>query len=157
MHVYLTQRENATPLTRRVVVAGDESFLKLGAAFDDLRPINDYLTLFSPSVSDQELDWRIACNAVLLGQPEEQFAAEQLEMLRTVWGRESRDPVVAAARLQGRVDVYREIAGHLAAALDHFEVAYLALKPEQEPRSPWQANFALLQDGPTWKIYKRIR
>jgi hypothetical protein len=152
-HRYAGQGSQA-PLEPNAVLAGSMDFVDIAVVAENLRPLVHYCAIFSPSLTDDELDRRIALNSYLEGIDRTGFEASQQQLLSsTVWGVEARDASRRRERLQHRVASYDSIAAEPEAALRHFRVRYVAHKRGQPLPSSLNPAWTLLQDGPFWQVW----
>lgn len=152
------EQHNAThlPFMPNAVMAGDKDFVNLAVILDNLRPLDHYAVIMSPSIDNSEWDARVALNGFLLGLDREAFGAKQREVLNNnVLGPEARDPARRAERLDNRLKIYDQIASNPRPALDRFQVKYVALAKDVPPPSYLAANWRRLADGPYWQVWER--
>jgi hypothetical protein len=138
------------------VVAGDKDFVYLAAVLNNLRPLNHYAVILSPSIDNSEWDYRVALDGFIRGLDREAFARNQRAALDSnVLGLEARDPIRRAQRLAGRLEKYDEVAANSGPAMNRFHVRYVALPKGVVPPSYLAANWRRLADGPYWQIWER--
>jgi hypothetical protein len=152
------QQQNTTPsqFAPNAVITGDKDFMNVAAIVNNLRPLDHYAVVMSPSLDNAAWDARVALNGFMLGLNREAFAASQRKLIGDyVWGQEARDPARRAARLESRLGIYDQIAANPGAALDHFRVKYVALPKDAVPPSYLNSNWQRLTDGPYWQVWER--
>jgi hypothetical protein len=142
-------------LAPNAVIAGDHQFVDLAAILNNLRPLDHYAVVVSPSVSSSEWDTRIALNSFLLGLDRQTFAGRQRADLDIwEWGLEARDPAHREERLSGRIRIYDQIAADPFPSLRRFQVKYVALRKENGVASNYiRSNWLRIQDGPYWELW----
>lgn len=134
------------------VVAGDPAYTEMAIGLENLRPLAQYCTLFSPTVVDAEFAERQALNAALGGTARETFKAQQTRELGLGWGPWSRNPALLSQRLEELLANYDRSLAAADPALDRFHVGLVARKDDPPPPGTgWQ----LVQAGPTWKVWQR--
>jgi hypothetical protein len=142
----------APKLPANAVVAGAPTFTKLAIALENVRPLAQYCTLFSPSITDVELGERQALDAVLGGESREAFEARHARELAEGWGSWQRDLTRRAARLAELMHAFDAAAADPSTGLDRFGVRAVARSDSSPPPG---ATWKLLQDGPAWRLWER--
>ena len=159
MYAHYREQINSTQsaLASNAVVAGDKSFVELAAILNNLRPLDHYAVVMSPSVDNSEWDSRVALNGFLNGLDREAFAESQREVLdHAVWGLEARSPIQKANRLANRIRIYDEITTNPGPAIGRFQVKYVALsRKDSSPPSYLTANWHKVSNGPYWQVWER--
>ncbi len=141
------------------VLAGDHRFVDYAVGLENLRPLFHYAAQFSNTISDDDYDDRMALNSRLAGQSRADFRAEQERELAEGWGPWQYDAARRDARLAHRLSAYDTASADPAPALLHFNVRYLAVRPDlappesADPKRP--LNWTLLQRGPHWTLWER--
>jgi hypothetical protein len=130
------------PLREDAVIGGDHAFLDSAQILGPYRPLSDYVTQFSPSTSDHDLDERRALNAFLLGVPKNVFLDQQRFYFSIAQGRERRDLALREVRLKSLGETFDRVASDPASPIRKYEVRYLAVRRT----SPLTPNI-----GPDWK------
>jgi len=144
------------PLAAGAVTAGTDDFVQFAMIVDHVTPLAaGYPVMLSPSVTDLEFDRRIAFNAYLSGASREQFdAKETWDLDHLQYGVELRDPARRVARRASRLALFDQIASNPAAAMNHYQVRYVAI-PAGSPRpAALKSDWALLQSGPAWEVWE---
>ena len=151
---YRDQRRtpNAPRFPDNAVLAGDPRYSGLAIALENVRPLAQYCTLFSPYITTPELGDRQALNAVLTGVSRPDFIAEQERSLTTGWGPWQRDPSLRADRLAALSLAYDLAAADPSPALARFHVRVVARADHSPPPGP---GWTLAQDGPSWRLWER--
>jgi hypothetical protein len=152
-------RPGIVRLVPRGVVAGDQGFVYLAVVLEDQRPLDHYAVINSPAASDDEWDARIALNRYLLGTDRTRFEAEQGLWLRTnpwgFWAPHRASPARRQGRLDRRLRAFATIEADPHAALERFDVRYVALPFGRAPPAVLHTRWKRLQDGPTWSLWER--
>ena len=103
--------------TRNAVAAGDSDFVDFASILDGLRPLAGWTVDNSPSVTDAELDDRVAINDRLLGVDRSSFEARQHSYFENVHlSRAERDRLLPL-RVAARLAAYDRVIADLPAAL----------------------------------------
>jgi hypothetical protein len=68
---------------------------------------------------------------------------------------ELRDPAKREPRLQRRLAFFDEVASNPAAAIQAFQVRYVALPADSSAPGALGQDWALIQDGPSWRVWER--
>ena len=138
------------------VVAGDTDFVDFSAIFNDLRPLYGWTVFNSPSVTDAQMDERVALNDLLMGFDRSSFEARQQSYFKGHHaGPLERNRSLVPASLAARLAAYDYVDANLSAALDRFAVRYVGLPAGTQPlylRQGW----ALVSGGPTWDVWEQI-
>ena len=145
------------PLDAGAVTGGTEEFVQFAMIDDHVVPLAaEYPIIWSASVSDSDLDRRVALNAYLGGASRSQFAESQRwELDHLQFGVELRDPAKREPRLQRRLAFFDQVASNPAAAIQAFQVRYVALPADSPRPGALSQDWALIQDGPSWKVWER--
>ena len=140
--------------TRNAVAAGDSDFVDFASILDGLRPLAGWTVDNSPSVTDAELDDRVAINDRLLGVDRSSFEARQHSYFENVHlSRAERDRLLPL-RVAARLAAYDRVIADLPAALDRFAVRYVGLPAGTKP--PYlRQGWTLIAAGPTWDVWER--
>ena len=157
-YAHYIEQQKAAPMqfASNAVIAGDKDFVYLAVIVNNVRPLDHYAVVMSPSVDSTEWDTRTALNGFILGSNRDAFEASQRELLgAAVWGPEARDPARRAARIASRLGIYDQIAANPGPVLDRFRVKYVALSKNAPPPSYLAANWRRLADGPYWQVWER--
>ena len=134
------------------VIAGDPVFTEMAIALENVRPLVQYCTLFSPYVSTQELGDRQALDAVLAGVEHSDFAAKHENELGTGWGPWQRNRKLRPDRVAELLRAYDSAAADPSPGLDRFHVRLVARSDASPPPGPgWRA----LDAGPSWHLWER--
>jgi hypothetical protein len=137
------------------VAAGDSDFLDLAAILDNLRPLSNWFTYLSPSLSDAELDERVALNDLLQGIERAGFESRQRAFFESFpMGLCKRDPARVPIRVAARVAAYDRLRADLPAALERFAIRYVALRTGNRP-DYLTRDWTPLILGPTWDVWER--
>jgi hypothetical protein len=146
-------------LRPRGVVAGEMGFVSLALVLENQRPLDHYAVLNSPAVGDDEWDARIALNRYLLGADRTRFEAEQREWLRTnpwgLWAPHRASPAQQQDRLARRLRAFATVEADPRAALERFDVRYVALPVDRTPPAIPGTTWRCLQTGPSWSLWER--
>ena len=142
------------PLREDAVIAGDHAFLDSAQILGPYRPLSDYVTQFSPSTTDHDLDERRALNAFLLGVPRNVFLDQQRFYFSIAQGRERRDLAAREVRLQSLGEAFDRIASDPAASIRRYEVRYLAVHRTFPLKSNIGPDWKTVQTG-EWQIWER--
>jgi len=134
------------------VVAGDPAFTEMAIALENVRPLAQYCTLFSPYITNRELAERQALDAVLAGDDRSAFAARQERELAGGWGPWRRDPALRADRIAELLRDFDAASADPSAPLDRFRVRLVARADASPPPGP---GWRLVEDGPTWRLWER--
>jgi hypothetical protein len=142
--------------TPNAVVAGDTDFVDFAAILTDLRPLDGWTVYNSPSVTDAQLDDRVALNDLLLGFDRSSFETKQREYFSEYHhaGAVARNPSLIPVRVADRVAAYDRARADLPAALNRFAVRYVGLLAGTRPlylRQGW----TMVSGGPTWEVWER--
>jgi hypothetical protein len=144
------------PLAPNSLVAGDRLFLDMAGWLENQRPLDNYWVFLSPSVTNEELDLRVALNSYLLGTDRQTFMARlDQDLADEHTAHPWRDPSMAQRRRDERLAAYNAVTANPPAALNRLGVRYLALTPPQPGPPDLQASWTRLQDGPAWSIWER--
>lgn len=147
------RREPGAPrFPDNAVVAGVPEYTGLAIGLENLRPLVQYSTFFSPYVTDRELGARLALGAVLRGVDRASFGAEQDHDMATGWGPWRRDARLRADRVAELLRDYDAAAADPLAAADRFRVRVVG-RPDRAP--PPGRGWRLAQDGPAWRLWER--
>jgi hypothetical protein len=137
------------------VLAGSRDFLDPAEATENLRPLEHYCTIFSPSITDAELDRRVALNRYLEGMDRVRFEADQRDALSEVfWNAKPRNVERRKEQLVRRLAAYDVVAAEPEKAVREFEVRYVAIKADRFPASYLSRAGTLLQKGPFWQVWE---
>ena len=137
------------------VAAGDIDFIDLASILDNLRPLSNWSTYLSPSVSDAELDERVALNDLLQGVERTVFESRQRAFFEDFpMGPCKRDPSLVPVRVAARVAAYDRLRADLPTALKRFAIRYVALRTGNRP-DYLTRDWAPLIMGPTWDVWER--
>lgn len=145
------------PLAAGAVTAGAEDFVEYAMIVDHVSPLaSAYPVVLSPSVTDSDLDHRLALNSYLYGTSRAAFEAEQRwELSHLQYGVELRNLARRRERLASRLMWFDQVASDPAKAIDNFQVRYFAL-PANTPRPvTLGSEWSLLQNGPAWEVWER--
>jgi hypothetical protein len=148
-------RAGAPALEPNAVVAGDRAFVDLAAILENQRPLSHYAVVLSPSIADADWEDRMALNGHLMGLSRAEFADQQRAMLdENRWGPWSRGESRRLAKLYEFLAVFDRAAAELPQLLRRHSVRYVAI-PKGRPRpSPVPGHWSVLQDGPTWVLWR---
>jgi hypothetical protein len=137
------------------VIAGDGTFVDLSVILDNLRPLSNYATTLSPTVTNESWDERTALNAILKGHDRVTFEATERAILeKSPWGPWSRDPKLRLERLATRLKIYDFVQSNMTAYLNKYKVRYLALTSVSNSKPP-QTGWSKLASGPVWDVFER--
>jgi hypothetical protein len=140
-------------LASNAIVAGVEPFVNHCAILENVRPLDNYWTFLSPSVTDEEWNRRKALNVYLLDP-----SAGEGELRRRLtginWGGKPSDE---ERRISERLAVFRTIERELDSNLDRYAVRYVALPAEQSAPNYLKQGWVCLQKGPYWQLWERRR
>jgi hypothetical protein len=145
------------PLVAGAVTAGTDDFVQFAMIVDHVTPLAAaYPVLLSPSVSDLDYDRRIAFNAYLSGSTRQQFEASQTwELNHLQYGVELRELTKRAARLASRLAYFDEITSNPSAAMNYYQVRYVALPMRSARPAVLTSDWMVLQSGPAWEVWER--
>jgi hypothetical protein len=134
-------------LDKGSVVAGDPDYLKL-CFLDDLHPLIQEAAWFSLSVSDRELDRRIALNQYLAGETRESFVKTQTpsDYGMAQWGPQRPD------KLESREHAFDQDQIDPLAEIRYFKVKYIVLAAGSHPPPKLLPYVKKIKSGP-WDIY----
>ncbi len=139
------------------VAAGATDFVSFASIFDNLRPLCDWSTYLSPSVSNAELGERTALNNVLLGIDRATFESRQRHYFATFpMGPWIRHPSLIPEQVAARLAAYDRVRADIPTALDRFDVRFVALPAGTRPDYLAQ-GWVPLVTGPTWDVWERAR
>ncbi|MGB8009379.1 MAG: hypothetical protein WCF48_19795 [Terriglobales bacterium] len=146
-----------TPLVAGASTAGDRDFAQYAIIVDHLTPLAaEYPVIWSPSVSDVDLDRRVALNAYLSGMSRAEYEAkERWDMDHLQYGAELRDLRVRAARFTSRMECFDQIVSDPSAVISRYSVKYVALLEGAPKPRALGSDWNLLQHGPTWEVWER--
>ncbi|CAN5907240.1 hypothetical protein BH23PLA1_BH23PLA1_41710 [soil metagenome] len=159
--LYRLQRlsPQAQPLPPRAVVAGDPGLVDFAMVHENTRPLDHYVVLVRPGLHDEEGDERRALNQFLLGRDHHEYAAEETRWIEAShWGRwaASRStPEERRERIDRSIAAFDRVTADLEAALDRYEVDYVALPSDQPPPAYLQEGWSPIQRGPYWNLWRR--
>jgi hypothetical protein len=137
------------------VAAGDIDFVDLASILDNLRPLSDWATYLSPSVSDAELDERVALNDLLQGVDRAAFESRQRAFFEHLpIGPCKRDPSLLPNRVAACVAAYDRLRADFPRVLERFAIRYVALRAGNRP-DYLARDWAPLITGPTWDVWER--
>jgi hypothetical protein len=152
----LAREPLARPFVTRAGVAGDLLFIDLAVIAGNLRPLDGYAVSLSPSISNDQLDERIALNAILQGRGRSDFElSEKGGLSLSVWGPWARNVEVRAARLAHRLWMFDQLALDPMAAVDRLGVRYVGLAARQSIPTILDRGWTTLAVGPRWRIWER--
>ena len=98
----------------------------------------------SPSVTDVELDQRVALNAILLGQDR---ATPEAKL---------RDASYGERRVADRLAAFDQVATDPEIMLNRYGVRYLGLPVGHAPPGYLtKQNWTRIQEGPFWQVWER--
>lgn len=139
------------------VTAGTDDFVQYAMIVDHVKPLAaEYPVIWSPLVSDSDLDHRIALNAYLSGASRDAFEAQQnWEMEHLQYGVELRHPEKRADRIASRMMWFDQVASNPQAAIDSFQVRYVALPADTPKPATLGSDWVQVQSGPTWEVWQR--
>jgi hypothetical protein len=112
--------------------------------------------MLSPTVDNDDWDFRIALNAYCLGQHPDAFRREQVNALHRPgflgpWG---RDPAKMERRIASRLDWFERILSQPERYLERGGVSYAILPSGLVPAGGRQ-RWLEVQAGPQWAIWYR--
>jgi PAS domain-containing protein len=137
------------------VAAGDMDFIDFASILDNLRPLSGWSAYLSPSVSDVELDERVALNELLRGVDRATFESRQRAFFESFpMGPCQRDPSLRPLRVAARLAAYDRIRADINAAVARFAVQYVALPAGNRP-AYLAEGWAPMITGPTWDVWER--
>jgi len=155
-HEYLKQKSSRVSLEPKSVIAGDDKFSSIGIIADNQRPLFGYTILVSPSVDNAEYNERQVLNFYLLGLDRSQLQPMMNQYITMSWGPWARDPKKRQQLLQSLAKKYDDVVSEPTKYIRKFQVKYVAL-PMKVPQPEYLKNgWKLLQNGPTWQIWKRL-
>lgn len=155
MSDYRDVQGDALPLPDGAVVGGDERFLFLAAALDDVYPLTGRLVEYSSQASNQELDERVVLNLYLLGLDQ----AEAETLIRQPAGTLSREGdalrSAEAARIQRerRLRLASEIWTDPQPAIERYGVTHLVLPAGQFPTGFLNEKAQRVSEGGRWSLW----
>jgi hypothetical protein len=145
----------ARHLAANSVVSGPEQFVYLATIADNLRPLDHYCAMFSPAVSDRDLDQRVALNSFLEGLDKSAFNQQQQQLLtHLVWGSDARSVTGRNARLLSRLAAYDWVAANPEPAVRLYDVRYVAVNASVNPPRYIRSGWSRIEDGPVWQIWE---
>lgn len=144
----------------RGVTAGATDFTDCGIVFRGLRPLS-HMTFMAASMDNEDWHRRVALDGWLQGMSavefrawqERVFAGEGVEGTQGIWHRDLTEKATALAR---RAAAFAAVRENPEAAMDRYEVRYLALPVDQPVGSQLASGWRLLQAGPHWRIWERV-
>lgn len=140
--------------TPNVVIAGDSTFVDFAVILENLRPLSNYSTLLSPTVTDLELEERMALDGLLNGQNRSDFASERHSSLeRNHWGPWGRDANRLRERVQAFAEAYDRVASDIDEYLAKYGVRYVALPVGTEARFLTE-RWKPIESGPIWNVWE---
>ena len=145
-HNYRVQRiSSGTPsFVPNSTVAGELQFVNYACVLENQRPLDNYWVTLSPSVTDVELDQRVALNAILLGQD------------RTTLEAKHRDASYGERRGADRLAAFDQVATDPEIMLNRYGVRYLGLPVGHAPPGYLtKQNWTRIQEGPFWQVWER--
>ncbi len=160
---YRDQRmtERAPRLDPNAVTAGDRRFVEFATILENQRPLDHYVSVLSPSLDDHAWEARMVLNEVLRGLDREQFADVQRAFFeKAVWGPwgSNRNPALREERFAARLRLFDETLSDPDAALDRYQVRYFGtLNRAEGSTKPPGSGWSIIQQGPTWDVWKRDR
>jgi len=155
-HEYLKQKSSRVSLEPKSVIAGDDKFSSIGIITDNQRPLFGYTVNLSPSVDNAEYNERQVLNFYLLGLDRSQLQPMMNQYITMSWGPWARDPKKRQQLLQSLAKKYDDVVSEPTKYIRKFQVKYVAL-PMKVPQPEYLKNgWKLLQNGPTWQIWKRL-
>jgi hypothetical protein len=139
------------------VAAGATDFVDFASILDNLRPLSNWSTYLSPSVSNAELGERTALNDLILGIDRTTFETRQRHFFETFpMGPWKRNRSLVADLVNTRLAAYDRVSAAFPAALDRFSIRYVALPSGTRPDYLAQGWIPLVT-GPTWDVWERAR
>ncbi len=160
-HDYRIQRisAGAPSLVPNSTTAGERQFVNYSCILENQRPLDNYWVALSPSITNLELDQRIALNAILLGQNRAAFETDQRVFFRVQEGSgcpsqpEARD---GERRVADRLAAFDQVARDPEMMLNQYSVRYIGLPVGQAlPRYQKNLNWTRIQEGPFWQVWDR--
>jgi len=137
------------------LVAGDSQFQEYAVVLDGVRPLIYFAVIYSPYVTDADLDSRIALNAYLMGVDRDALAVQQRKDLEGVpHGDIQRDPRLLAEKVSRRLTVYDAVRKDPRPFFNRYNVRYLALNAGSRPGDTI-STWSLIQHGPAWDLWER--
>jgi hypothetical protein len=160
-HSYRVQRiSSGTPsLVPNSTAAGELQFVNYACVLENQRPLDNYWVTLSPSVTDVELDQRVALNAHLLGQDRATLEAKQRDLFRVQKGSggpSHRDASYGERRVAHRLAAFDQVATDPEIMLNRYGVRYLGLRVGHAPPGYLtKQNWTRIQEGPFWQVWER--
>lgn len=160
-HNYRVQRMSSgtTPFVPNSTVAGELQFVNYACVQENQRPLDNYWVTLSPSVTDVELDQRVALNVILLGQDRATFEAQQRDLFRVPegsGGTSYRDTSYGERRVADRLAAFDQVATESEILLNRYGVRYLGLPVGHAPPDYLtKPNWTRIQEGPFWQVWER--
>lgn len=160
-HRYRVQRisSGVPSFVPNSTAAGDLQFVNYACVLENQRPLYNYWVSLSPSVTDVELDQRVALNAHLLGQDRATFEAIQRDFFHVQEGSGAplhRDASYGERRVADQLAAFDRVATDLEIMLNRYGVRYLGLRVGHAPPGYLtKQNWTRIQEGPFWQVWER--
>lgn len=151
---YIAQQEGPShvPLVGNSVVAGDYGFCVLAAIGDNQHPLA--AAAWSVSLSDHEVEKRLAFNARLEGLRRGEFVAQANALLQ-VYPPALFNTAKGSALIDGLLHQYDSIAPAMNQLAGEYAVRYVAIPIDRTDPKYLEDGWRLLASGPYWRIWER--
>jgi hypothetical protein len=152
---YIAQQQGPShlPLAGNSVVAGDDGFCELAAIGDNQHPLASF-SWDSVSLSDDEVEKRIAFNARLEGLGRAEFV-EQANSFLTVYPPALFDPAKGRALINGFLRYYDSVAEETNRLAGEYAVRYVAIPIDRTDPKYLENGWRPIASGPYWRIWER--
>lgn len=130
-HLHLNDLKlSLNDLKQNAVVAGDPNLVYLATIYFNLRPLENYLVDFSPSVTNSEWHRRVALNSILSGDSLDQFSKMQHDysFKYLSWGPWVRSLAGREEFFKERISAYDEVSQAKMDSIKQFRVHYLIVE-----------------------------
>ena len=137
------------------VITGNENLVFSMVSFIGAKPLMNYLTIFNPSITNDEIDKRSALKYFVSGVASNQIKTRSQEvLLSSAWGPWTRSNEVLAEKVNNQVLAYNNIASSDFNELKKFRLQYYVQAIDELPPSPINA-WTLVKSysfGQVWQI-----
>ncbi len=153
---YTEQHESMTgaPLISNSVIAGDQDFSELAAIGDCLNPLASRAVWGSASLSDDQVEERMALDARLEGINRPEFAARAAAQVQ-FYPPAIFDQRKGPALIQGLLRHYDVLGDSIASAAAEYDVRYVAIPIGRKDPDYLRNGWRQMTDGPNFRIWER--
>jgi hypothetical protein len=153
---YIAQQEGPSrvPLVGNSVVAGDDGFCGLAAIGDNQHPLAAF-GWNSVSLSDDEIEKRIAFNARLEGLGRAEFV-EQANALISLYPPALFNPAKGPVLINGLLHHYDLTAPEMNQLAGDYAVRYVAIPINRTDPKYLENGWRPIASGPYWRIWERV-